>query len=104
MLIEEIAATLIDEVRNAAAEYSRLKGFSLNSLHGLISSTRIVVKRVEEVGLAEQLPGADKKALATELLLKIVKLPWWLPGGLIRAIVPPLIDAIVEALKDKMKK
>lgn len=104
MEINELAAALVKQVKSAAEEYSRLKGFSLNSLQGLIATTRMVVKEVEETGLAHGLKGADKKALAIEVLLQVVKLPWWMPAALIRAILPPLIDAIVEALKDKFGK
>ena len=103
MDIKDLAVKLVAETEAAAKEYSRLKGFNLRSLQGLIATTRIVVKRVEDEGVASGLAGADKKALTIELLLRIVPLPWYL-APVVRAILPPLIDAIVEAMKDKFGK
>lgn len=104
MTIEELAAESIKSAKNAAEEYSRLKGWNLNSLKGLICTTKVVVKHAEEIGLREGLQGADKKKLAVELILKIVKLPWWMPQGIVREILDAAIDIIVDALKDKFKK
>lgn len=103
MDIKELAGKLIAEVAAAAKEYSQLKGFNVSSLQGFIATTRIVVKRVEDEGVTSNLRGADKKALAIEIMLKVVPLPWYI-APIARTVLPHVIDAIVEALKDKFGK
>ncbi len=95
-----LVALSLSEAEHAAQELSRLKGFNLKSLQGAIACTTWAVKRAEQVGLKEGLTGADKKEFAIELLLRAVPMPWYLQA-LVRMVLPPIIDAIVDALKDK---
>lgn len=103
MDINELAGQSVDEVKSLAEKLSRLKGFSLGSLKGLFLITKDVVKHVEEIGLAKNLSGADKQALAIAILNRVVPMPWYL-RPVVNAVLPPLIDAIVDALKDKFGK
>lgn len=100
--LQELATLTLGEARTAAQEYSRLKGFKLDSVVGFFRTTKVIVQRVEEVGLARGLAGADKQALAIELLFQVVKLPWWVPKTLLRQYLPDIIDLVVDALKDRM--
>ena len=103
MDIKELAAKSIAQVKAAAEELSRLKGFKLKSLTGLINIVKLVVKNVEEVGLAEGIKGADKQSLACELILQVVPLPGYVMY-FVRPLLPILVDIIVDALKDKFGK
>lgn len=103
MDIRELADKSVVEVTEAASNFSRLKGFSLRSLKGAMAITVGVVKHVEEIGLRDGLAGADKQALAVELVLRVAKLPFWLEP-VARAVLPYVVDAVVDALKDKFGK
>lgn len=100
---KELARASVDELKDIAEKYSRLKGFSLNSFKGGIRITKEVVKHVEEIGLREGLVGADKQALAVELIILIVKPGFLVERGL-RLVLPFVIDVVVDALKDKFGK
>lgn len=103
MNVKELAAASVVEVRAAVEQYSHLKGFSLNSTKGAIAITKEVVKHVEEIGLRDGLAGADKKELAIELVILIVK-PGFFLEKVLRFVLPYVIDAVVDALKDKFGK
>lgn len=103
MDIKELVKSSLGEAKAAAEELSRLKGFSLKSLQGLIACVKWSVKRAEELGLIHGLKGADKKEFVIELLLQVVPLPFWL-APIARAVLPYVVDAIVDALKDKFGK
>jgi len=103
MNIKHLVSLSLAEGKIAAENLSRLKGFNLSSLQGLILCVKWSVKRAEEVGLAQGLAGADKQAFAVELVLQIVPMPFWL-APIARAILPHIIDAVVDALKDKFGK
>ena len=102
MDIKQLAAQSIEQVKVAAQQYSRLKGWNLASLKGLIRTTKVVVKHVQDIGLLHGLANADKQALAVELMMHFK--PWWVPEKWARAILPDLIDLVVDALKDKFPK
>ncbi len=103
MDIKQLVSLSLVEGKAAAENLSRLKGFNLRSLQGLISCVKWSVKRAEEVGVTEGLAGADKQAFAVELVLQVVPMPFWL-APVARAILPFVVDAIVDALKDKFGK
>jgi hypothetical protein len=104
MDIKQLAAQSLGEFKVLAEELSRLKGFKLNSVVGLVRIAIAAVKRAEEIGLISGLKGVEKQAFAMELLLQTVKLPWWVPQSLVRDYLPALIDVVVDALKDKFGK
>ena len=103
MDIKELVAASLAEGKAAAESLSKLKGFNLRSLQGLIACVKWSVKRAEEVGLTQGLAGADKQAFAIELVLQVVPMPFWLTH-VARAILPYVVDAVVDALKDKFGK
>ena len=98
--MKELVAASLADAKKAAEELSRLKGFNLKSLQGLFSCLKWAVKRAEELGLTHGLPGAEKKQFVTELVLQTVPLPWYL-APVVKMVLPGVIDAIVDALKDK---
>ncbi len=91
--IKAIAAKSITEVRAAAEALSRVKGFNMAGLKGLREVTPVVVEHVEAIGKQEGLCGADKKALAIEIILQLVHLPAWFPEMFARWILSSGIDA-----------
>lgn len=103
MNIKELVRTSLGEAKAAAEELSRLKGFNLKSLQGLIACVKWSVKRAEEIGIKQCLAGADKKELAMEIIMQTVPMPFWL-APIARAVLPHVIDAVVDALKDKFGK
>lgn len=103
MDIKELVKLSLSEGKTAAEELSRLKGFNLRSLQGLVACVKWSVKRAEEIGVAKGLIGTDKRAFAIELVLQVVKLPFWLEP-IARAVLPWIVDAVVDALKDKFGK
>lgn len=103
MDIKELVKLSLEEGKTAASELSKLKGFNLRSLQGLIACVKWSVKRAEQVGLANGLAGADKQAFAIELVLQTVPMPFWL-APVARAVLPYIVDAVVDALKDKFGK
>ena len=98
--MKELVAQSLAEAKRAAEDLSRLKGFNLRSLQGLIACVKYSVKKAEELGLSEGLDGDEKKQFAAELILQVVPLPWYL-APIARAVLPSVIDAVVDALKDK---
>ena len=101
--IKALAKKSIEEVRGAAQELSRVKGWNLSGLQGLIRCAPLVVKRVETIGAQEGIKGADKRDLAIEILLQLIPLPWW-ARMIASSILPVLIDMMVETFKDKFGK
>lgn len=96
--IKAIAAKTVTEVRAAAESLSRVKGFNLAGLKGLVGVAPEVVKHVEAIGKQEGLVGADKKELAVELILQLVHLPAWFPEFVARWILSSAIEKAVSAL------
>jgi hypothetical protein len=101
--IQELAASNIEEVKAAAEELSRLKGWNMKSVKGFISCLPVVIKHVEKVGEVSALNGADKNSLAVEIILKFIPLPWWLPVSIIRPLLEGAVNAVVEAINGKLK-
>ena len=99
--IRHLAEHSLGDAKEAAEKLSRLKGFSLNSLRGLIECVKWAVKRAEETGLKEGLDGSNKKKFAIAILFSVVKLPWWVPRSLAESVASAVIDVVVDALKDK---
>jgi|CXWL01.1.fsa_nt_gi hypothetical protein len=103
MDMKNLVASSIIEAKEAAENLSRLKGFNLKSLQGLIACVKWSVKRAEEIGLSQNMSADEKKEFATELIMQVVPMPWYL-APIARSILPHIIDAIVDALKDKFGK
>ena len=102
--IKALANGLIEEGRAACESLGQVKGWSLNSVQGLIKRAPVVIKLVETAGKAHGLVGAEKKELAIVLLLLLVPRPWWIPEAVLRVALGALIDAMVGAFNDKFKK
>lgn len=99
--LQDLAVKLVVEVKDAAKELSRVKGFNLSGLQGLVRTVPLVIQKVESAGAVVGLSGKDKQSLAVEVLLEVVPLPVFLPKVVVRAYLPMLIDVVVDALKTK---
>lgn len=103
MDIKELAKATVAEAGDVAGKYKSLHGVSVQSVRGAFAITKDVVKHVEEIGLRQHLIGADKKALAIEIIILVVK-PGFFVERLLRFVLPYAIDMAVSALKDKFGK
>lgn len=104
MDIAKLAGELIETVKTQAEELSRLKGFKLKTIQTGIRMLPSIVKRVEKVGEVRNLTGAEKQALAVELVVALAPAPWWLPNKVYRAGLAMAVDAVVDAYKEKFDK
>lgn len=98
--MDVLAANIADVLREGYAELKTVKGFS-----GFIKCIPHVVVYVEKV--ASGMAGQDKKKLAIAALFKLCPLPrWisWIPGNIVQEIIGAAIDAIVEAVKNRIQK
>jgi len=71
---------------------------------GIFKAAPKVVARVESLGEFHGLLGSEKKALAVEIILNIVQLPWWAPPVIVRLILSYAIERAVSKLKKLVKK
>ena len=99
--IKALAVQHIDGIKKAAEELSRLKGWTLGTAKGALKCIPVVIKEVERIGASSKMTGPEKQSLAVELLLKLIPLPWWLPVSFVRPLLDGIVDAVVDALKDK---
>lgn len=99
--IDAIAVLYIEEFKALAEDLARLKGWNINSAKGMISCLPAIVKNVERVGQLKDMTGAEKQDFAVAIILKLVKLPWWLPVSFVKPVLEGAVNAVVEALKDK---
>lgn len=99
--INALAIQSIEDIKASAAELAKLKGWNLQSASGLILLLPTLIKRAEGIGAANKLSGEEKKAFVMAIFFKLVKLPWYLPQGIVRPFLEAAIDAVVAALKDK---
>lgn len=104
--LKKKAAELLDRVNDDIRSQVRRSG----GFPGLKTAVQNVVQRVEEEGKASGLAGADKKQLAVEvvmLLLKFVLPPtWtsWLPEPLERFLIGLLVESAVSQFNKVWKK
>ncbi len=97
MDIKELVRTALPEAIEAAQNLSRLKGFNLKSLTGVLSCVKWAVKRAQTI---TGLTGEEKKQFVVELVLQVVPMPFWMLP-IVNAVLPIVIDVVVDALKDK---
>lgn len=96
---KETAEKLLATAKGLLAHLKEAHG-----LKGILAAVPDVVKVVESLAKDESLKGADKKALAIEAVMGLVKLPWWLPEFFARRLLGLAIDAAVAALNKKFDK
>ena len=71
----------------------------------VLAAIPAVVHKAEEVGARLGLKGADKKALALDILFALLPpLPWWLPELVLRFYAGLLIERAASALKKRLGK
>ena len=99
--MDQLASDSISDMKFAMEKLAVLKGWNLNSAKGLISCAVVIVKHAESVGKIKGLTGVEKQQLAVAIILKFIKLPWWVPMSVVRPILEGAINAIVEGLKEK---
>lgn len=99
--IELLAATSVTEVQAAIQEISSQNGWDMHSMKGLVSCLPVIVKHAEKLGEVKDLAGAEKQALAISIILRLVKLPWWLPVSVVRPLLEGAVNAVVDAFKQK---
>lgn len=102
--IKALSLMHISEIKKAAEELSRLKGWSLGSAKGALKCVPMIVHEVEMIGTARELTGAEKQGLAVEIILKIVPLPWWLSERYARPLLETIVDIVVEGYNRSFKK
>ena len=98
--MDVLAANISESIKKEWSDVSSLRGIS-----GLIKCIPHVVVFIEKV--AANMAGQDKKKLAIAILLKLCPLPrWlsWIPGNIVQEIIGAAIDAIVEVVKNRIKK
>lgn len=100
--VDNLADLSITEVKEAAERLSILKGWNINSVKGALSCLFLVVQHTEALGKIRDLTGAEKQSLAVAIILKLVKLPWWLPKDWARPLLEGVVNAIVEAGKGRL--
>lgn len=96
--MEQVKSALIE----AKSEFKDAKGW-LGKIKALIHIAPEAVDQVEAVSQKLGIKGADKKQLAIDCLLAVVRLPWWAPEAAVRPILGLLIDSIVGALNKHLK-
>lgn len=96
--VEQIKTALID----AKAEFKEASGW-LGKIKALIHIAPEAVDQVEAVSQKLGIKGSDKKQMAIDCLLAVVKLPWWAPEAAVRPLLGMLIDSIVSALNRHLK-
>lgn len=99
--LKAIAQGVLPALKQAAEDYSRLRGFSFATVAGAVRVTRLAVKQVEAAGVNHELGAGEKKELALLLLESLAPAPWWLPKAWYRELLGRVVDAVVEALDDK---
>lgn len=103
MDIKELAAVAVREASALRTTLSRLNGgVSLAGITGLIKAAPAIIKHVESLAAALNIKGEQKKALAIEIALSSVKLPWWLPERFARYLLDHVIETALSALKDRL--
>ncbi len=100
MDIKQLVDASLEDAIKAAQELGRLKGFNLKSLRGVIACVKWAVKHAQEI---QGLTGPEKNLFVVELVIKVTKLPFWLEP-IARSFLPFVVDAVVDALKDKFGK
>lgn len=97
--VQEQASAVIELIRKTVGD--------LKSSRGLLAILRLVpdiVKSVESASKQYGIKGADKKALAVEVALNLVPLPWWLPKPLLKLVLDYAIEAAVGELNKVLNK
>jgi hypothetical protein len=99
--IDELAELAIKDVKADIEKLAQLKGWNIKSVKGLISCLPAIIKHVEELGKVKDLAGEQKQELACLIILKLIKLPCWLPTAIVKPVLYGAINAVVEAIKNK---
>lgn len=100
--LEATAREIKAEAEIAIAELRKVKGVNLDGFKGLLAVTPTVVGIVQSIGAKVGLAGPDKKKLATEIILSVVKLPAYVPVYLARLALNFIIGRAVSLLKKKL--
>lgn len=96
--MEQIKSALIE----AKAEFKEAQGW-LGKIKALMHIAPEAVDQVEAVSAKLGIKGADKKQLAIDCLLAVVKLPWWIPEAAARSLLGILIDSVVATMNKHLK-
>ena len=100
--LEAVAREIKAEAEIAIAELRKVKGVNLDGFKGLLAVTPTVVGIVQSIGAKVGLAGEDKRKLATEIILSVVKLPAYFPVALARMLLNFLIGRAVAIIKKKL--
>jgi len=81
------------------AIYAKAKGIH-GGIKGIYKAAPAVVEQVEIAAKAwAGVTSENKKAMAVEAILLMVKLPWWLPKFVARSLISWAIESALTALK-----
>ena len=96
------------EVVRAAVAELQAQVAGLRSARGvlaILAAVPAVVHKVEALSVKLDIKGADKKALAVDIIFALLPpLPWWLPEAGLRAWAGVLIERAVAALSKRLGK
>jgi len=101
--LEAVAREIKAEAEIAIAELRKVSGgVSVDGIKGLLAVTPKVVEIVQTIGAKVGLAGEDKKKLAVEIILSLVKLPAFVPVMIVRMLLNFLIERAVALVKKKL--
>ena len=103
----EMVIKYVSDLRKEAGEViSRLhdaRGI-VNILQELCKVIPLVVAKVEQVGKDMSLVGQDKKQLALDILMVLIKWPWWIPPMVRGALLNSAIEMVLSVFNRFWKK
>lgn len=95
MITKPMIQQAVADIRSTVAGVRQASG-----PRAVLAAIPAVVRKVEEVGARLGLKGADKKALALDILFALLPpLPWWLPESVLRFYAGILIERAVSLIK-----
>ena len=105
VLKEEMVRKGIEALRDEVAAVAKAQG-PIAILKALAKAIAAIVHEVEDLNAAVPggLAGADKKAVALDILFALVKLPAYAPRMVVEPIAGVLIDLAVDAVNRLRKK
>lgn len=106
-ITKDLILEILEEVKGESKEIVA----AIRGARGIIAIAkelfRIVPEVVEKVEIISEklgIKGADKKALAIEILNALIPWPWWIPDGIRMALLDGAIEMAVAIFNRAWKK
>lgn len=100
--IEVLASVIVTKAKRHWGPLRAMRG-----LKGFAKIAPKVIREVEDIGRLKGFKGADKKRMATEVILALIPVenwPWWMPKFLARYFIGRAIEAAVKEANKLWKK